>query len=71
MYFIRQYFSLFQGSGKFYPPAFSPAAGMDLSLDEALRLESDTFVNLFDTDDRREGMTAFLEKRKPNWVREQ
>ena len=41
--------------------------GMDMSLDEALRLEIDTFVNLFDTDDRREGMTAFLEKRKPKF----
>ena len=42
--------------------------GMDLSLDDALRLEVDTFVDLFDTDDRREGMQAFLEKRKPNFA---
>jgi enoyl-CoA hydratase len=42
--------------------------GMDLNLDEALRLEIDTFVDLFDTDDRREGMTAFLEKRKPEFT---
>ena len=42
--------------------------GMDLNLDEALRLEIDTFVDLFDTDDRREGMQAFLEKRKPNFT---
>ncbi len=44
--------------------------GLDLTLDEALRLEIDTFVDLFDTDDRREGMRAFLEKRKPNFTGE-
>jgi enoyl-CoA hydratase len=42
--------------------------GSDLNLDQALKLEIDTFVDLFDTDDRREGMTAFLEKRKPNFT---
>ena len=42
--------------------------GIDLNLDQALRLEIDTFVDLFDTDDRREGMTAFLAKRKPNFT---
>jgi enoyl-CoA hydratase len=41
--------------------------GLDLSLAEALRLEIDTFVNCFDTDDRREGMRAFVEKRKPKF----
>lgn len=44
--------------------------GIDMNLDEALRLEIDTFVDLFDTDDRREGMTAFLEKRKPKFAGE-
>ncbi|MBM4309433.1 MAG: hypothetical protein FJ119_00580 [Deltaproteobacteria bacterium] len=41
--------------------------GIELGLDEALRLEIDTFVDLFDTPDRREGMRAFLEKRKPDF----
>lgn len=42
--------------------------GLGLHLNEALRLEIDTFVDCFDTDDRREGMRAFLEKRKPNFT---
>jgi 1,4-dihydroxy-2-naphthoyl-CoA synthase len=25
------------------------------------------FVNLFDTKDQKEGVEAFLDKRKPNW----
>jgi enoyl-CoA hydratase len=39
--------------------------GIGLSLEDALRLEIDTFVKCFDTADRREGMRAFIEKRKP------
>jgi enoyl-CoA hydratase/carnithine racemase len=29
--------------------------------------EREAFVKLFDTKDQREGVQAFLEKRKPNW----
>ncbi|POP51656.1 enoyl-CoA hydratase-related protein [Zhongshania marina] len=40
------------------------ATGADLPLDAALNLENREFLLLFDTDDKTEGMTAFLEKRK-------
>jgi enoyl-CoA hydratase/carnithine racemase len=33
----------------------------------ALAMERERFVDLFDGDDQREGVNAFLEKRKPNW----
>jgi enoyl-CoA hydratase/carnithine racemase len=32
-----------------------------------LALERERFMDLFDYDDRAEGVTAFLEKRKPEW----
>lgn len=34
----------------------------------ALPLEREKFVALFDTKDQKEGVEAFLQKRKPNWV---
>ena len=40
------------------------ATGADLPLDAALNLENREFLLLFDTDDKTEGMAAFLEKRK-------
>jgi enoyl-CoA hydratase/carnithine racemase len=33
----------------------------------ALCVERERFVDLFDGEDQREGVNAFLEKRKPNW----
>ncbi|MBP8294678.1 MAG: enoyl-CoA hydratase/isomerase family protein [Burkholderiales bacterium] len=39
--------------------------GQDLDLENALRLEADNFAVLCATGDKREGMAAFLEKRKP------
>ena len=39
--------------------------GYDLSLDNAIRLEVECCAQCFSTDDQKEGMTAFLEKRKP------
>jgi enoyl-CoA hydratase/carnithine racemase len=42
--------------------------GRDGSINSALPLEREKFVALFDTEDQKEGVTAFLEKRKPQWV---
>jgi enoyl-CoA hydratase/carnithine racemase len=39
--------------------------GGDLTLDQGIRLEDDLYVLLQSTQDRREGITAFLKKRKP------
>ncbi|HEY6515515.1 MAG TPA: enoyl-CoA hydratase-related protein [Steroidobacteraceae bacterium] len=41
--------------------------GADLPLDAALRLEGQSFQQLFTSEDRAEGMRAFLEKRKPEF----
>jgi enoyl-CoA hydratase len=42
--------------------------GMESSLDDGLRLESNFFGLLASTSDMREGMTAFLEKRTPGFT---
>jgi enoyl-CoA hydratase len=42
--------------------------GAHLSIDDALELEAVEFGILVDTDDLKEGTSAFLEKRKPAWV---
>lgn len=41
--------------------------GADLPLEAALRLEGESFQKLFATEDRTEGMRAFIEKRKPEF----
>jgi enoyl-CoA hydratase len=42
--------------------------GMEMSVDDGLALESNLFGLLAATDDMREGMTAFLEKRKAEFT---
>ena len=39
----------------------------ELGLTQALTEERQAFYNLFDTEDQKEGMRAFIEKRPPEW----
>ena len=41
--------------------------GINASLKEGLQIEQDLFCMLFGTEDQKEGMAAFMEKRKPNY----
>jgi enoyl-CoA hydratase/carnithine racemase len=41
--------------------------GLNISLKEGLRMEQDLFCMLFGTEDQKEGMAAFLEKRAPEY----
>jgi len=41
---------------------------MDLTLDQGLRLEEDLYALLQTTQDRAEGIRAFLSKKKPTFV---
>ena len=43
--------------------------GAPLSLSDGLELEADLFGIISSTDEMKEGMAAFLEKRKPSWLR--
>ncbi len=40
----------------------------ELNLSNGLNEERDLFFDLFSTQDQKEGMSAFLEKRKPTWI---
>ncbi len=42
--------------------------GYDLAITDGLKLEASTFAKLFEAQDTREGLSAFLEKRKPNFT---
>lgn len=41
--------------------------GLDLTIDQGMRMELDLYLLLFTTQDRIEGITAFKEKRKPEF----
>jgi len=41
--------------------------GLEMALEEGLQYESKAFALLFSGEDQKEGMKAFLEKRKPNF----
>jgi enoyl-CoA hydratase len=42
-------------------------AGFNMDLEEGCNLESYAFGIGFSTEDQKEGMTAFVEKRKPSY----
>lgn len=46
----------------------SMRTGTNVGLKEALKIEQDIFCMLFGTSDQKEGMGAFLEKRKPTFT---
>jgi len=41
--------------------------GLDMPLVQAVKLENESFEWLMQTEDAKEGATAFAEKRAPNW----
>jgi enoyl-CoA hydratase len=41
--------------------------GVDLIIEEGLKFEKSHFGKIFDSHDMKEGTSAFLEKRKPNF----
>ena len=41
--------------------------GFGMRLDEGLKLERQLLIELFKSEDAKEGVTAFVEKRKPNY----
>ena len=50
-------------------PKQAARRGAQLGLEEGLVLEADLFGMISSTEEMREGLTAFLEKRKPSWLR--
>ena len=55
------------------PPAVAACKGLIQKaraghINEAYVSERSAFVDLFDTEDQKEGVNAFLEKRKPQWI---
>jgi len=42
-------------------------SGLNMAKEDGFRYESTLFATLFATDDQKEGMAAFLDKRKPDF----
>ncbi len=64
---------LAEAVGKQSPPAVAASKGLiqqarSGNIAAAYAVERDAFVGLFDTNDQREGVNAFLEKRAPQWT---
>jgi enoyl-CoA hydratase len=43
-------------------------ASITMTFEEGLKRETELFSALFETQDTKEGVSAFLEKRKPNFI---
>jgi enoyl-CoA hydratase len=41
--------------------------GLNTTLEEGLQIEADLFAKIFQTEDVREGVEAFINKRQPNF----
>ncbi len=59
--------------GKQSPPAVAACKGLIQkarggNINAAYEVERGAFVDLFDTQDQKEGVQAFLEKRSPEWI---
>jgi len=64
--FIEDYVNVSRGSGQALLDVIGKFASRS-NLDEGLRREVDLFAICFSTEDKQEGVSAFLEKRKPNF----
>jgi len=42
-------------------------AGYEMTLQQGIRFERRMFMSMFTTQDQKEGMAAFVEKRKPHF----
>ncbi len=65
--------ALAEAVGKQSPPAVSACKTLiqrarSTDIQSSYAPERDAFVDLFDTQDQKEGVNAFLEKRAPSWV---
>ena len=41
--------------------------GLDTCIDDGMEIEADLFGKIFNTEDKNEGLKAFIEKRPPNF----